>query len=447
MRFVILLLGTSQYVHAAWLRWSNNRENVWAAQETVRVGQDPVGWTPVPTPAPGGRKESQVALEKLKRQAEPSVPGSELGNPDTCGWFSGASASPFVCQEGYTCSTNWKGIVACVSSTITPFLTTCYDYSYATTAQCNDQTGCCQDLTQPYCGLYTWPGNPGRHMYRCFEQRSYVTLLDAPENGVVSITGSIVEPLSTGSASTKANESKSPLLQLPPTLESSSTATTTRSTLSNTTKDYSTKEKNTSFTSTSSSPGTSSSPPLSVTATDHSALTTSNTPGSIIGDDSSNKVSLIGTIVGIVVGALLLIPLLFFVIRKLLSKRKSKKDNKEEDAKSVISQSSLESDQSLGNLESQPDATNTRAELEGTPGEERGHGINVRKPELEGTPGVLGSTGVYVRRRAELEACSRAAPSQPRSAMSTLSMLEFLLHPFTRPHIVEPSESTGQALP
>ncbi|KAI0537729.1 hypothetical protein GGR58DRAFT_470581 [Xylaria digitata] len=54
-------------------------------------------------------------------------------------------------------------------------------------------------------------------------------------------------------------------------------------------------------------------------------------------------------------------------------------------------------------LKSELDAAAVRAELEGTPVEERGPGIHVLKPELEGTPGISNLPGVYVRKKAELE--------------------------------------------
>ncbi|KAI0799130.1 hypothetical protein GGR55DRAFT_517455 [Xylaria sp. FL0064] len=46
----------------------------------------------------------------------------------------------------------------------------------------------------------------------------------------------------------------------------------------------------------------------------------------------------------------------------------------------------------------------SRVELEGTPGQDRGPGIYVWKPELEGTAGIHGVEGVYVRKKSELEA-------------------------------------------
>ncbi|KAI0533709.1 hypothetical protein GGR58DRAFT_98849 [Xylaria digitata] len=52
-----------------------------------------------------------------------------------------------------------------------------------------------------------------------------------------------------------------------------------------------------------------------------------------------------------------------------------------------------------------------RAELDGTPVENRGDGIYVWKPELEGTAGIPGAVGVYVKKKSELEAIHNGVTS------------------------------------
>ncbi|KAI1127956.1 hypothetical protein F5Y10DRAFT_241832, partial [Nemania abortiva] len=437
MRLAILLLGTSRCALAAWLRWSVNRESVWAARETTLAGQaDQVGWTPIPTPAPGLRKESQIALERLKRQAATSAFDLEAANPDTCGWSSGASSSPYVCQEGFTCSTNWKGVVACASGTSASFYTNCLDYSdYTAGVHTTDNgTGFCTDPSRPICGLYIWSGAPERYMYNCFERQTMIMLLDAP----VSLTPTPISPPTLSSSA--ANSASTPVLSLPPMPNPSST-TTTASPLGNTTGytlSYSAINSEQSPPTKSEyyfGPGARGSPSLSATSQERSTTTPSSTPSNDTRDNLSIKMPLIGTIIGVAIGALLLLPLLFFIGRKLILRRKNKRDTKNEDKLSITSQSSDGNIQGFWNLKPELDATQTRAELEGTPGEERGSGLYARKPELEGTPGIQGALGVYVRRKAELEACGRVAQSHTRSASASLSMLEYLLHPFTRPHI------------
>lgn len=88
MRFPIVVLATSSCVHAAWLRWSVDREAVWAPQETGHITDNSqTGWTPMPTPAPGAQNDGEAVLELLKRQTTEK----DWTNSKTCGWFSGIS--------------------------------------------------------------------------------------------------------------------------------------------------------------------------------------------------------------------------------------------------------------------------------------------------------------------------------------------------------------------
>ncbi|KAI0143707.1 hypothetical protein GGR57DRAFT_342391 [Xylariaceae sp. FL1272] len=180
MKLVALLLATLSCVDAAWLRWSVNREPVWAAQETsLATTTDEVGWTPIPTPAPGIRKDGKDVLELLRRGST-----TDWENSNTCGWFAGISSSAIVCGGDFTCATNSDHVVACASGTISPFYTACLDYKAFEAGSCSNldaATGCCANSKQPACGTYIWTGSPERFMYKCFETASALSILDVPQ--------------------------------------------------------------------------------------------------------------------------------------------------------------------------------------------------------------------------------------------------------------------------
>ncbi|KAI0536608.1 hypothetical protein GGR58DRAFT_384741 [Xylaria digitata] len=179
MRSTILLLVASGCTHANWLRWSVNREIVWAAQETNHVMEsNDMGWTPIPTPAPGAQSDGEAVLDLLRRQASET----DWTNSETCGWFSALSSSAMVCESGFTCATS-DNVVACRSKTFGAFYTACLDYSAFLAGSCtslNPATGCCGNEAQPACGTYIWTGTPERYMYKCFETKSALTMLDVP---------------------------------------------------------------------------------------------------------------------------------------------------------------------------------------------------------------------------------------------------------------------------
>ncbi|KAF2971826.1 hypothetical protein GQX73_g1730 [Xylaria multiplex] len=179
MRSTILLLVAPGYTYANWLRWSVNREVVWAAQETNHVSDsDDMGWTPIPTPAPGVQSDGEAVLDLLRRQTSET----DWTNSKTCGWFSALSSSAMTCESGFTCATS-DNVVACRSKTFGAFYTACLDYSAFLAGSCtslNPATGCCGNEAQPACGTYIWTGTPERYMYKCFETKSALTILDVP---------------------------------------------------------------------------------------------------------------------------------------------------------------------------------------------------------------------------------------------------------------------------
>ncbi|KAI0433029.1 hypothetical protein F5Y09DRAFT_300103 [Xylaria sp. FL1042] len=202
MRSIALLLAASSCAHATWLRWSVNREPVWAAQETARITEsDPTGWTPIPTPAPGVRSDGDIVLDLLRRQKSTT----DWTNSETCGWYSGISSSAFECGTDFTCATNEDHVIACTSGTFKPFFSACLDFSAFQAGSCaslDSATGCCQNSAQPACGTYLWTGEPERSMYKCFETASILTMLDVPQfvvdASLFSKTHTTPEPTSTG---------------------------------------------------------------------------------------------------------------------------------------------------------------------------------------------------------------------------------------------------------
>ncbi|KAJ8119700.1 hypothetical protein ONZ43_g3407 [Nemania bipapillata] len=180
MRSAIVLFAATSCANAAWLRWSANREEIWAAQETSPViGSNQIGWTPKPTPAPGSRSDGEVVLDLLRRQTS-----TKWENSETCGWFSGISSSAVTCGNGFTCATNSDHVVACVSGTFSPFYKACLDFSAFKAGSCSNldpATGCCQSAAEPACGTWIWTGSPERFMYQCFETASIVSILDVPQ--------------------------------------------------------------------------------------------------------------------------------------------------------------------------------------------------------------------------------------------------------------------------
>ncbi|KAI8630223.1 hypothetical protein F5Y19DRAFT_429393 [Xylariaceae sp. FL1651] len=212
MRFGILLLASSGCTYASWLRWSVNREVVWAAQETSHATKsEQVGWTPIPTPAPGVRKDGEVVLDLLRRRST-----TDWTNPETCGWFSGISSSAVMCGNDFTCATNSDHVVACASGTVSPFFTACLDFSAFKAGSClslDSATGCCQQETEPACGTYIWTGSPERYMYKCFESKSIISILDVPQfvidASIFSKTHTTPTPTITPSSSATGNSPSS----------------------------------------------------------------------------------------------------------------------------------------------------------------------------------------------------------------------------------------------
>ncbi|KAI0450334.1 hypothetical protein F5B21DRAFT_491272 [Xylaria acuta] len=144
---------------------------------------------------------------------------------------------------------------------------------------------------------------------------------------------------------------------------------------------------------------------------------------------NGSKTLQVGIAVGLSLGGVLLLCLglfLFTVYRKRLKRRKRARveteEKKQQHHEEYRGKPELEGSAGdpLRLVKVELDALATRAELEGTAGDEAGTGINVMKPELQGSLGRQSLLGVYVKKKAELEA-SAAVHETVNSAKSLTS--------------------------
>ncbi|KAI1411943.1 hypothetical protein F5Y13DRAFT_53180 [Hypoxylon sp. FL1857] len=162
-------------ISADWSRWSSTDSraiSVMPAKTSAVPQLAQTGWLPKPTSAVG-----EQALDLRE------VTATVWTNSKTCGWIAGVSSQSFACDEG-VCATNSKHIVACVSSTVSPFYSLCLDYDAFQKSSCVDnnmETGCCIDTRYPECATYIWTDSPYRYMYRCWSSSAVITMIDVPQ--------------------------------------------------------------------------------------------------------------------------------------------------------------------------------------------------------------------------------------------------------------------------
>ncbi|KAJ2983904.1 hypothetical protein NUW58_g6172 [Xylaria curta] len=125
---------------------------------------------------------------------------------------------------------------------------------------------------------------------------------------------------------------------------------------------------------------------------------------------NNSRASEIGAGVGGSLGTALFLGLGAFLLKRYRRKRlhKLSQDNtldKEEKSHGYDNKPELEGSEVRRKrlTKAELDALAIRAELEGSPGEEYGAGINVLKPELQGSQGIYGLVGIGVKKKAELE--------------------------------------------
>ncbi|KAI1111911.1 hypothetical protein F5Y14DRAFT_286586 [Nemania sp. NC0429] len=331
MRPAILLLAASGCVHAAWLRWSVDREEVWPARETGHIAEsNQIGWTPKPTPAPGVRSDNEAVLDLFRRKTSET----DWTNSETCGWFSGVSSSAVTCGGDFTCKTNTDHVVGCVSGTISPFFTACLDYSAFKAGSCSNldaATGCCMSATEPACGTYIWTGSPERYMYKCFESASIVSILDVPQFVVdasrFSETHTTPKPTTTSSKPSNPSEAAGS--------DSASPADNTEG----------------------GKPDGSKSDPAVTGPTSGSTPTDSTS-------SSNNTPVIVGSVIGGIAGLLLLLLLLFLLHRKMKNKlglgfTRNKKNKKHDNSTKAYHTTNLSAGAAKGRNSSGSETTTT----------------------------------------------------------------------------------------
>ncbi|KAI8966148.1 hypothetical protein F5Y11DRAFT_366401 [Daldinia sp. FL1419] len=149
-------------------------------RKTGVSGAIQTGWAPKVTQAPNvGKIEGRRAFKPVRRETV-----THWVNNETCGWIAGPSSDAFACGGGATCATNIDHVVACATGTLSPFFTTCQDYSAYQSGSCskgNPEAGCCTESDFGSCATYLWTGYPARSMLRCSNTSTIITMLDAPQ--------------------------------------------------------------------------------------------------------------------------------------------------------------------------------------------------------------------------------------------------------------------------
>lgn len=131
-------------------------------------------------------------------------------NDQTCGWYSGISSKPYVCDSPLSCSTD-DGVVACATEGLEQFYTVCLNYAAVKSGKCSSvgvQTGCCQDSAQPECGTFIWAGAQTRSMFKCFASETVISMIDEPQY-VIDSSRSAASASSASSVSAAAAASRS----------------------------------------------------------------------------------------------------------------------------------------------------------------------------------------------------------------------------------------------
>lgn len=139
-------------------------------------------YAPEPTPPPS-KAVVELLLHKRQRTGSSSSDNT-WENDQTCGWYSGISSQPYVCESPLSCSTNTEDVVACATDGLEQFYTVCLNYEAVQSSKCTSagpQTGCCQNADQPECGTFVWTGTPARSMFKCFPTATLISMLDEPQ--------------------------------------------------------------------------------------------------------------------------------------------------------------------------------------------------------------------------------------------------------------------------
>lgn len=301
---------------------------------------------PAPTPGP-----SKAVLELMLRRQDSSSGASSNTWEDshTCGWYSGLSSKPYVCESPLSCATNTDEIVACSAAAITQFYTICLDYEAVQSGKCDTagpKTGCCTDSGTPACGTMLWTGLPQRTMFQCFASPTVISMLDEPQF-VVDASSSSAAAASASSAAASSSSAAAAASQSSAAAASASAAASRASELGGSSVTITTTldGSSTTFTAVAGATGSVSgvtfmtSVQYTTTGSDGSSTTytaiaengvagSSGSSGSSgsnggsgsSGSGSSNTGAIAGGVIGGILGLLLLLLLLWYLLRKRKNK-------------------------------------------------------------------------------------------------------------------------------
>lgn len=153
-----------------------------AQTQDTAIASSPLSASPPPSTTP---PPSQAVVELRLRQDSSSASSSNTWeNSQTCGWYSGLSSKPYVCESPLSCATNTDNVVACSTAGINEFFTICLNYEAVQSSKCTSagpKTACCTDANAPACGTFQWTGTPTRSMYRCFATPTVIAMIDEPQ--------------------------------------------------------------------------------------------------------------------------------------------------------------------------------------------------------------------------------------------------------------------------
>ncbi|KAK7740980.1 hypothetical protein SLS53_005043 [Cytospora paraplurivora] len=223
MRLSTILTTTTLACQASarWLAWTPDPVMDLRGFDLARPTQpaeidDYEVWAPQPTAPP-----SKAVVDFLLHRRVTSDTSSSLStnntweNERTCGWYSGISSKPYVCDSPLSCSTT-NDVVACATEGLEQFYTVCLNYAAVKSGKCSSvgvQTGCCQDATAPECGTFLWGGTSTRSMFKCFASETIISMVDKPQyvidSSISAASASSVSSASAAAASKSSEEAAS----------------------------------------------------------------------------------------------------------------------------------------------------------------------------------------------------------------------------------------------
>ncbi|KUI70499.1 hypothetical protein VM1G_06394 [Cytospora mali] len=169
-------------------------------------------WAPEPTQPPSKAIVDLLLHRRVTSDSSSASSNNTWENDQTCGWYSGISSKPYVCDSPLACTTT-DGVVACATEGLEQFYTVCLNYDAVQSGKCTSvgvQTGCCQNSAQPACGTFIWTGAASRSMFKCFPTETIISMIDEPQYIIdSSISAASASSVSSASAASASAASKS----------------------------------------------------------------------------------------------------------------------------------------------------------------------------------------------------------------------------------------------